>query len=142
MAGKISTATAAQDTGVLDAYDAIVASPRGTYANSHGALAGIRYAREFAISDGIRGLRRIGLAWSEGRVVPTEEPTATIRTRPHKHSVSTARSGGGKVTCIALEGVRSGVERIYTLFQRFCNPRRLKQKTTQCGREYQPMRKS
>ena len=88
MAGKISTATAAQDTGVLDAYDAIVASPRGTYANSHGALAGIRYAREFAISDGIRGLRRIGLAWSEGRVVPTEEPTATIRTRPHKHSVS------------------------------------------------------
>ncbi len=42
----ISTALLAHDTSLLDAYDAIVASPGTPYADFHGALAGIRYARE------------------------------------------------------------------------------------------------
>ena len=42
----ISTALLAHDTSLLDAYDAIVASPGTPYVDFHGALAGIRYARE------------------------------------------------------------------------------------------------
>ena len=42
----IHTALLAHDTSVLDAYDAIVASPGTPYVDFHGALAGIRYARE------------------------------------------------------------------------------------------------
>lgn len=42
----LSTARLAHDTTLLDAYDAMVASPGTPYADFHGALAGIRYARE------------------------------------------------------------------------------------------------
>ena len=42
----ISTALLAHDVSLLDAYDAIVASPGTPYADCHGAVAGIRYARE------------------------------------------------------------------------------------------------
>ncbi len=42
----ISTGLLAHDAGLLDAYDAIVASPGTPYVDFHGALAGIRYARE------------------------------------------------------------------------------------------------
>lgn len=42
----VNTAALAQDTNILDAYDAIMASPGSPYVDFHGALAGIRYARE------------------------------------------------------------------------------------------------
>jgi CTP synthase (UTP-ammonia lyase) len=43
----ISTTLLAHDTTLLDACDAIVASPGTPYADFDGALAGIRYAREY-----------------------------------------------------------------------------------------------
>lgn len=42
----IGTTALAEDTTILDPYDALVASPGSPYASLHGALAGIRYARE------------------------------------------------------------------------------------------------
>lgn len=42
----IETSALAQNVALLQAYDAIVASPGSPYTDFHGALRGIRYARE------------------------------------------------------------------------------------------------
>lgn len=43
----ISTAALGQDTTILAGYDAFVGSPGSPYVDFQGALAGIRYAREY-----------------------------------------------------------------------------------------------